>query len=190
MSRSLRTHRKPLPSGRLAPDSKLTASSPKAAAEIRGAFESKARRGTQIRVRRQSFPGAQVRLREQSLLGAQARLREQSPPQIPKRRLRANPPWSPNWGRSSDPPSHQALAATRAASSPRRISAVLLPPRLPLPRMPRARLTSTDAPVPQRSPDETFPHADSFNLENIGRHWRVVLWFAMAALGLAVVTYI
>ena len=47
-----------------------------------------------------------------------------------------------------------------------------------------------DAPVPQRSPDETFPHADSFNLENIGRHWRVVLWFAMAALGLAVVTYI
>jgi hypothetical protein len=39
-------------------------------------------------------------------------------------------------------------------------------------------------------PHETFPHADSFNLENIGRHWRVVLWFAMAALGLAVVTYI
>ena len=43
---------------------------------------------------------------------------------------------------------------------------------------------------PQRMPWEMFPHADSFNLENIGRHWRVVLWFAMAAVGLAVVTYI
>jgi hypothetical protein len=44
--------------------------------------------------------------------------------------------------------------------------------------------------APQRLPWEMFPHADSFNLENIGRHWRVVLWFAMAAVGLAVVTYI
>jgi hypothetical protein len=47
-----------------------------------------------------------------------------------------------------------------------------------------------DAPVRERLPHETFPHADSFNLENIGRHWRVVLWFAMAAVGLVVVTYI
>jgi hypothetical protein len=47
-----------------------------------------------------------------------------------------------------------------------------------------------DAPLRERLPHETFPHADSFNLENIGRHWRVVLWFAMAAVGLVVVTYI
>jgi hypothetical protein len=47
-----------------------------------------------------------------------------------------------------------------------------------------------DAPVPQPLPHEQFPHADSFNFENIGRHWRIVLWFAMAAVGLAVVTYI
>jgi hypothetical protein len=67
-----------------------------------------------------------------------------------------------------------------------------------------ASTTTTAAPVVVRTPQkregsllqrlpmphETFPHADSFNLENIGRHWRVVLWFAMAAVGLAVVTYI
>jgi hypothetical protein len=47
-----------------------------------------------------------------------------------------------------------------------------------------------DPPLRERLPHENFPHADSFNLENIGRHWRVVLWFAMAAVGLVVVTYI
>jgi hypothetical protein len=158
------------------PESRL-AGSPKPSVEIRSAFESKGT--TEPKTSLEGRASAELKAPIEGRPSAEPRAASEGRPSAePKSASEARPVLQPSPRRDES----RVLASVRIPSA---ASSTGSPPHA----VPGAS-SKFNAPVPQRLPEETFPHADSFNLENIGRHWRVVLWFAMAAVGLAVVTYV
>jgi hypothetical protein len=80
-------------------------------------------------------------------------------------------------------PESRLAPTNRSAAKP-----VMLPTNRP-PLQPRGLSAERDESA-QRVASAGGPQPEPFNLENVGRHWRVMLWLGMAVLGLSVVLYL
>jgi hypothetical protein len=177
------------------------ASAAKTAAEVRAAFESKAaidsKASPEVKPAVDSKPSAEVKPAVDSKPLLEPKPAVDTRPVVDPKPSTEAKPWADP--RSSVETKPVPELKTVVEASPRRdesrVFVKLQSSVAPSPAIasnPSATSTPRpyDAPARERLPHEAFPHADTFNLENIGRHWRVVLWFVMAAVGLVVVTYI
>lgn len=81
------------------------------------------------------------------------------------------------------------LPESRLASASKSSASPVMLPRSRAPLTPRSGIAERDENA-QRLANAGGPQPEPFNLENVGRHWRVMLWLGMAVLGLTVVLYI